>query len=150
MKKIIELYKKFEEIINYLIMGILTTVVNLVVKYALLFTILDASNPTQLQVAVVISWIVACLFAYITNRIIVFKSKSKEILKEFISFVSARLFTLVLEMLIMFIFVTWLKLNSDLWVVIWSLVAQVIVIVVNYILSKLLIFKKEGIENEKN
>ena len=106
MKKIIELYKKYEEIINYLIIGVLTTVVNLAVKYALLFTVLNASDATQLQIAVVISWIVACLFAYITNRKIVFKSKSKKILKEFIAFVSARLFTLILEMLIMFIFVT--------------------------------------------
>ena len=149
MKKIIELYKKYEEVINYLIMGVLATVVNLGVKYALLFTILDASNATQLQIAVVISWIAACLFAYVTNRIIVFKSKSKEILKEFISFISARILTLGMEMLIMFIFVTALGLNSDLWVVIWSIVAQVVVIVANYIFSKLFIFKK-GAENEKN
>ena len=149
MKKIIELYKKYEEVINYLIMGVLATVVNLGVKYALLFTVLDASNPTQLQIAVVVSWIAACLFAYVTNRIIVFKSKSKEILKEFISFISARILTLGMEMLIMFIFVTALGLNSDLWVVIWSIVAQVVVIVANYIFSKLFIFKK-GAENEKN
>ena len=148
MKKIIELYKKYEEIINYLIIGVLTTIVNLAVKYALLFTVLNASDATQLQVAVVISWIVACLFAYITNRKIVFKSKSKKILKEFTAFISARLFTLVLEMLIMFIFVTLLKLNSNLWVVIWSIVAQVVVIVVNYILSKLVIFKKEKKDEE--
>ena len=144
MKKIIELYKKYEEIINYLIIGVLTTIVNLVVKYALLFTILNASNPMQLQIAVIISWIIACIFAYITNRKIVFKSKSNKILKEFISFVFARIFTLLLEMLIMFIFVTSFKLNSDLWVVIWSIVAQVVVIVVNYILSKLVIFKNEN------
>ena len=148
MKKIIELYKKYEEIINYLIMGVLTTVVNLAVKYALLFTVLDASNATELQIAVIISWIIACLFAYITNRKFVFKSKSEKILKEFTTFVSARLFTLVLEMLIMFVFVTLLKLNSHLWVVIWSLVAQIIVIVVNYILSKLVIFKKEKKDEE--
>ncbi len=146
--KIIELYKKYEEIINYLIIGVLTTIVNLAVKYALLFTVLNASDATQLQIAVVISWIVACLFAYITNRKIVFKSKSTKILKEFIAFVSARLFTLILEMLIMFIFVTLLKLNSNLWVVIWSIVAQVVVIVVNYILSKLVIFKKEKKDEE--
>ena len=146
--KIIELYQKYEEIINYLIIGVLTTIVNLAVKYALLFTVLNASDATQLQIAVVISWIVACLFAYITNRKIVFKSKSKKILKEFIAFVSARLFTLILEMLIMFIFVTLLKLNSNLWVVIWSIVAQVVVIVVNYILSKLVIFKKEKKDEE--
>lgn len=143
MKKIIELYKKYEEIINYLIIGVLTTVVNLAVKYALLFTVLNASDATQLQIAVVISWVVACIFAYITNRKIVFKSKSKKILKEFTAFVSARIFTLILEMLIMFIFVTLLKLDSDLWVVVWSLVAQIVVIVVNYVLSKLVIFKKE-------
>ena len=143
MKKIIELYKKYEEIINYLIIGVLTTVVNLAVNYALLFTVLNASDATQLQIAVVISWVVACIFAYITNRKIVFKSKSTKIIKEFTAFVSARLFTLVLEMLIMFIFVTLLKLNSNLWVVIWSIVAQVVVIVVNYVLSKLVIFKKE-------
>ena len=148
MKQIIDLYKKYEEIINYLIIGILTTVVNLAVKYALLFTVLNASDATQLQIAVVISWVVACIFAYITNRKIVFKSKSKKILKEFTAFVSARLFTLFLEMLIMFVFVTLLKLNSNLWVVIWSLVAQIVVIVVNYVLSKLVIFKKEKKDEE--
>lgn len=148
MKKIIELYKKYEEIINYLIIGVLTTVVNLAVKYALLFTVLNASDATQLQIAVVISWVVACIFAYITNRKIVFKSKSKKILKEFTAFVSARLFTLILEMLIMFVFVTLLKLNSNLWVVVWSLVAQIVVIVVNYVLSKLVIFKKEKKDEE--
>ena len=148
MKKIIELYKKYEEIINYLIIGVLTTFVNLAVKYALLFTVLNASDATQLQIAVVISWVVACIFAYITNRKIVFKSKSKKILKEFTAFVSARLFTLFLEMLIMFVFVTLLTLNSNLWVVIWSLVAQIVVIVVNYVLSKLVIFKKEKKDEE--
>lgn len=148
MEKIIDLYKKYEEIINYLIIGVLTTVVNLAVKYALLFTVLNASDATQLQIAVVISWVVACIFAYITNRKIVFKSKSKKILKEFTAFVSARLFTLFLEMLIMFVFVTLLKLNSNLWVVIWSLVAQIVVIVVNYVLSKLVIFKKEKKDEE--
>lgn len=143
MENIKALYKKYEEMIVYLIMGVLTTVVNLVVKYALLFTILDASNGLQLQVAVVISWIVACLFAYVTNRKFVFKSKSKQIIKEFFSFVFARLITLGMEMLIMFVFVTLLKMNSDMWVVVWTLVAQVVVVVANYVFSKLFIFKKK-------
>lgn len=144
IKKILELYKKYEEVINYLVMGGLATVVNLGVKYALLFTILSAENPTQLQISVIISWIAACLFAYFTNRIIVFKSKSKHILKEFLSFISARILTLGMEMLIMFVFVTLLKLNSDLWVIIWSIVAQIAVIVANYFFSKMFIFKKEN------
>lgn len=141
MQKIIELYKKYEEIVNYLIFGVLTTVVSLATKYLLLFTILDAKNSIQLQIAVIVSWITACTFAYVTNRIWVFKSKSKNILKEAISFFAARLATLGLEMLIMFVFVTALGLNSNLWVIIWSLVAQVVVIVANYVFSKLFIFK---------
>lgn len=146
MKKIIQLYKKYEEVINYLIIGGLTTLVNLIVKYALLFTVLKAENPVQLQIAVIVSWIIACLFAYITNRKIVFKSKSEKIIKEFVSFVTARLITLGMEMLIMYIFVTALRLNSNLWVVVWSIVAQVVVVVANYVFSKLFIFKKENNE----
>lgn len=143
MKKIVDLYKKYEEIINYLIVGVLTTVVSLVVKWGLLFTILDPKNSLQLQVAVVISWIAAVVFAYITNRIFVFKSKSKKILKEITSFFGARLLTLVLEMFIMWFFVTFLKLNSDLWVLMWTMVAQILVIIFNYIFSKLFVFKNK-------
>ena len=142
MKKLKELYKKYEEIINYLIIGGLTTVVSLAVKYALLFTVLDAKNAIELQIAVVISWICAVAFAYVTNRIIVFKSKSKKIFKEIVSFVSSRLLTLGLEMLIMWFFVTLLKLNSDTWVIIWTIVCQVLVIVLNYVFSKLFVFRK--------
>ena len=142
MKKLKDLYKKYEEIINYLIIGGLTTLVSLAVKYALLFTILDAKNALELQIAVVISWICAVAFAYVTNRIFVFKSKSKKIFKEVVSFVSSRLLTLGLEMVIMWFFVTLLKLNSDTWVVIWTIVCQVLVIVLNYVFSKLFVFKK--------
>lgn len=148
MQKIRGLFLKYREVISYLFFGVLTTVVNLAVKYVLLFTVLDASNALQLQIAVVISWIVACLFAYITNRIFVFKSKSKEILKEVISFFTARIITLGMEMLIMFIFVTVLKLNSDLWIVIWSVVSQAVVIIANYIFSKLIIFKNKEKKEE--
>ena len=148
MQKIKELYLKHKEVVNYLIFGVLTTVVSLAVKYLLLFTIFDASNAIELQVAVIISWIAACLFAYITNRIWVFESKSKEIIKEMIKFFAARLSTLGLEMLIMFIFVTALGLNTDIWVIIWTLVSQVLVIIGNYILSKLIVFKNKKKEEK--
>jgi len=143
MKKLLGLYENYKEVINYLIFGVLATAVNLGTKYLLLFTILDAKEPIQLQTAVIISWIVACIFAYFTNRTIVFKSESKEVLKEVMSFVTARLITLGMEMFIMFIFVTVLELNSDLWVAFWVLVAQAVVIISNYIFSKLIIFKKK-------
>lgn len=148
MQKIIELYKKYKEVINYLIFGVLTTIVSLATKYLLLFTILDASNALQLQIAVVTSWVVACMFAYITNRIWVFESKTKQIFKEMIKFFAARLTTLGLEMLIMFVFVTALKLNSDMWVIVWTLVSQVAIIIGNYILSKLIVFKNKEKEEK--
>lgn len=148
MQKIKELYFKHKELINYLIFGVLTTVVSLVTKYLLLFTILDASNGVQLQIAVITSWIAACLFAYITNRIWVFESKSKAVIKEMIKFFSARLATLGMEMLIMFVFVTVLSLNSDMWVIIWTLVTQVLIIIGNYVLSKLIVFKNDKKEEK--
>lgn len=148
MQKIKELYIKYKEIINYLIFGVLTTVVSLATKYLLLFTILDASNALQLQIAVVVSWVIACLFAYITNRMWVFESKTTSIIKEMAKFFMARLATLGMEMLIMFVFVTALGLNSDIWVVIWTLVSQVLIIIGNYVLSKLLVFKNEKKEEK--
>ena len=148
MQKIKALYLKYKEIINYLIFGVLTTIVSLATKYLLLFTILDASNAFQLQIAVVTSWVTACLFAYITNRIWVFESKSKEIIKEMVKFFAARLATLGMEMLIMFVFVTALGLNSDMWVVVWTLVSQVVIIIGNYVLSKLIVFKDKKEKEE--
>lgn len=142
INKIKDLYIKYKEIINYLIFGVLTTIVNLVIKYILLFTILNPTNAFQLQVAIIISWIAGVLFAYFTNRKFVFESKNENKLKEFISFVVARISTLLLEMFIIWFFVTLLKLNSDLYVVIFTLVSQVAVVIGNYIFSKLFVFKK--------
>ena len=144
MKKIFDLYKKYEEIINYLIVGVLTTIVSIVVKWGLLFTVLDPKNAVELQIAVIISWIAAVTFAYVTNRIFVFKSKSKKILKEIVSFFGVRLLTLGMEMFIMWFFVTLLKLNSDTLVIIWTIVVQVLVTIFNYVFSKLFVFKKNN------
>lgn len=142
LKKIWSLYHKYEEVINYLIVGVLTTIVSLGVKYLLLFTFLDASNAVELQIAVIISWVCAVAFAYVTNRIFVFKSKNKNYFKEISSFVSGRILTLLMEMAIMWFFVTLLKLNTDFWVVVFTMICQVLITVANYILSKLFVFKK--------
>lgn len=142
MKKIISIYKKYEEIINYIIVGGLTTLVSLASKWILLFTVLDAASALELQIAVIISWICAVSFAYITNRIFVFKSNNKNILKEITSFFGARTLTLLLEMVIMWFFVTLLKMNSDTWVLIWTILSQFIILVLNYVFSKIFVFKK--------
>lgn len=135
----INLYKKYKEIINYLIFGVLTTVVSLLTYYLLVFTILDPINPLELQIANIISWITCVTFAYITNRIYVFNSKNKNIFKELIKFYSSRLTTLFLDMLIMFIFVTKLEFNDK----IIKIIVQIIIIILNYILSKIIVFKNK-------
>lgn len=138
MQKIIDLFNKYKEIILYLIFGVLTTVVSLVSYYLLTLTILNPNNGIQLQIANIISWILSVAFAYITNRKYVFESKSDKILSEISSFVGGRVATLLMDMLIMFIFVTILHLNDKL----FKLISQVVVIVANYIISKLFVFKK--------
>lgn len=138
MKKIIELYKKYEEIINYLIVGVMTTFVSLLAYYICVYTFLNPRISLQLQIANVISWIVGVSFAYITNRTFVFKSKNKSILREASTFVSSRILTLLLDMLVMFILVTIFMYNDK----ISKLISQVLVIILNYILSKIFVFKK--------
>lgn len=138
MKEIKKLYLKYKEIINYLIFGVLTTIVSLLTYYILVLTILNPNNPLELQIANVISWITCVTFAYITNRKYVFNSKDKNIINEIIKFFSSRLTTLFLDMIIMYIFVTKLQFNDK----IIKLIAQIIIIILNYILSKLLVFKK--------
>ncbi len=139
------IYYKNPEVWNYIIVGGLTTLVSLGVKWALLFTILDAENPTQLQISVILSWIAAVSFAYITNRIFVFKSKSKKYLKEITSFFGSRLLTLGMEMVIMWFFITLLKLNTDTQVLIITIITQVLIMIGNYFFSKLFVFKKKDI-----
>ena len=131
-------YKKHQEIINYLIFGVLTTVVSLASYYLLVYTILNPEKAVELQIANVISWILSVLFAYITNRKYVFNSKNKNILKELTSFCGSRVLTLLLDMGIMFFFVTLLKGNDK----IFKLISQVLIVIGNYIISKLLVFKK--------
>ncbi len=137
--KCLKLYKKYEEIINYLIVGGLTTIVSLGSYYLCIYTFLDPDVWYQLQAANIISWICAVTFAYFANRIFVFKSKNQKKFKEAVSFYSSRVATLLMDMGIMFLFVTLLHLNDK----IMKLVVQVVVTVANYILSKLFVFKKK-------
>lgn len=128
-----------KEIIMYLIFGVLTTVVALIVYYGLIYTILNPENAIQLQVANIISWVAGVTFAYITNRKFVFESKEENKLKEISKFVTSRIGTLFLDMLVMFVGVTLLKQNDK----IIKIVSQILVIIGNYILSKLFVFKKD-------
>lgn len=139
LKKLLELYSKNKEIINYLIVGVLTTVVSLVVYYGAVLLFLDPNDAFQLQIANVLSWIAAVTFAYFTNRKYVFESENTNMLKEAGKFYLSRVSTLLMDMAIMFVGVTILAFNDK----IVKLVVQVVVIVANYVFSKLFVFTKE-------
>ena len=140
MNNIKELYLKYKEIVNYLIFGVMTTVISLATYYICVYTFLNPNNSFQLQIANIISWIVGVAFAYITNRKFVFESKNQEKIKEAGKFIMSRITTLLIDMFIMFLGVTILKLNDK----IIKLVSQVLVIVMNYVLSKIIVFKKNN------
>ena len=134
-----ELLKKYREQISYLVVGGLTTAVSLLTYYVCTKTFLNPEIPLQLQAANVISWICAVAFAYVTNRRYVFRSRAKNRVQEAAKFVLSRVTTLLMEMAIMWLGVTALGVNDR----IVKLVAQVIIILANYVLSKLLVFRKK-------
>ncbi len=127
------LSKNLKETLNYLIVGFLTTVVSIVSYNLFRFVI---SNIT---VCTILSWICAVLFAYVTNRIFVFNSKEKNILKEVTNFTLSRIFSLVVEIVVMFILASVLLINDR----IAKILVQFIIVVLNYITSKLFVFKKK-------
>lgn len=136
MKKI---YNQYKEIINYLIVGVLTTIVSLAVYYGCVLTILDPRDPIQLQIANVVSWVAAVTFAYFTNRKYVFESHEPDMLKEGSAFFASRVGTLLMDMGTMFLLVTVMGMSDK----IAKLIVQVIVTVGNYLFSKLLVFRKQ-------
>lgn len=132
------IYKKYKEIINYLIFGGLTTLVS-IGTYALFTKLFNIDY----LVSNVLSWIIAVLFAFITNKLFVFESKSKDkkqVSKEMINFFFFRVVSLGIEMVIMYTFVDLLSFND----LITKVIAQVIVILSNYIFSKVFVFKKNN------
>ncbi|HBE9727262.1 TPA: GtrA family protein [Clostridioides difficile] len=129
--------KKHRETILYLFFGAFTTLVN-IVSY-LFFTRVILFN---FMVANALAWILAVLFAYVTNKFFVFESKRIEIeflFKEFLSFVSFRLLSGVVEMLIMYVMIDLLFVND----VIVKVFTNIVVIVLNYLFSKMIIFKEK-------
>lgn len=142
METIKILWNKYKEIINYLIFGVLTTIVNYI-SYIILTKVCNIDY----LVSTVIAQVIAIIFAYITNKIFVFQSKNlskKEFLKEMFSFFGFRILSLFLDMGFMYIFVDMLHLND----VIMKLVSNVLIVIANYIFSKLFIFRKKEAKKE--
>lgn len=130
-----ELILKYREMIAYLFFGGCTTLVN-IVSYFITYNVLNISNV----ISTVIAWIISVLFAYVTNRTFVFESsnKGKAIIKEILSFFSCRILTGVMDVVIMYVAVDVLEFNS----LLWKIISNVLVIIANYIFSKIYIFKK--------
>ena len=130
-----EYWDKYKDVILYLVFGVFTTVVN-IVSYWVCAHVFGMS----VMASTVIAWALAVFFAYVTNRTMVFHSSATEkgeILKEIGSFFACRLGTGVVDWVIMFVFVTVLHFND----MIIKIAANFIVIVLNYVLSKFVIFK---------
>ena len=128
LKNMLKDKERIREVVSYLIFGVLTTVVSLALYYGLVYTVLNPEVAWQLQLANVISWVGSVLFAYVTNRKFVFHSTNENKLREAGSFFGARIITLVMDMIIMFLGVTLWHFNDK----IVKLVCLVFVIVVNY------------------
>lgn len=128
-------YKKNKEILLYLFFGGLSFIVS-VATYALF----NVPMKMDALIANVLSWIITVMFAFLTNRVWVFASPTdniKDFMKQMLSFYSGRIITLVIEETILLVFINMLGFGS----LLVKIVAQVVVILLNYVISKLFIFK---------
>lgn len=128
------IYHKNEELWNYLIIGALTTLVS-IGSYSIFSKLLKINY----LISNVLSWIVSVIFAYFTNRWFVFHSKEKKKFKEFMAFISSRLLTLLLDSGLMIVGVDYLKIDD----LVTKILVQIVIVIANYVLSKLIVFKKE-------
>lgn len=135
------LVRKYREIILYLVFGGLTTLVN----YAALWLFYDLLRIRVLDAlgANALAWVVAVLFAFVTNKLYVFESRSTDkatLARESVSFFLSRLVSLGVESAVIYIGVT--LLGGNLWII--KIVASVLVVVLNYVFSKLIIFRRKS------
>ncbi|MFM1539355.1 GtrA family protein [Helcococcus bovis] len=136
-ENLLKMYEKYKGIILYIFFGGITTLIN-IVSYYLFYNVFNVSNVTSN----IIAWFLSVIFAFATNKIWVFNSKSwdaKIAIKELVSFISVRLLTGVFDTSVMYIGVDLFKFNS----LIMKILSNLIVLISNYIGSKLFIFKKK-------
>lgn len=137
MKKIKELITSCREVLAYLFFGVCTTLVNIIVYY------ICRKLGTDTTAGTVTAWILSVLFAYVTNRRWVFESRADSaigIVCEGLSFFSCRLATGILDLAVMVLFVDLLHQNDML----IKILSNVLVIILNYLASKLFIFQREA------
>ena len=137
IQKIRTLIEKHWDIVSYLFFGVCTTIVNYLV-YIPCYNLLGMSASVSNMVA----WVVAVAFAYLTNKPFVFKSNdwsAATVVPELTKFVGCRIGSGVAETIVLFLAVDLLGWNGN----IWKLLTQVMVVVLNYVFSKLIVFRKK-------
>lgn len=140
MKKIFALLKKYKQIILYLIFGALTTALNVAVYWLMAHPLGVPTLPSTL-----VAWVAGVLFAFFTNKFIVFESRGKRgFWLELGSFTLARVVTGALDALIMLVFVDLLLFND----LIVKIISNIVVIILNYIFSKFIIFRKNRTQGD--
>lgn len=136
MRKCAGLLERYREVLNYLFFGVLTTLVNLVGYF-----VLTRAFGVNYMASTAVAWALSVLFAYITNKIWVFESRDTSpgvVLRELVSFVGCRLFSGILDMAVMYLCVSvWGMPDGPV-----KIFSNILVIVLNYIFSKLFIFRK--------
>lgn len=139
IEKMISLMKKYEEILVYLIVGVINTIISWAAWFLCAYTILDAQIVWQNVVLSLISWAVGVVAGYFMNRSWVFKSHEPNMLKEFTQFAGGRVATGVLDPVMMVLMVNVLKIHEAF----SKIVVSFFVMVGNYLISKFFVFKKE-------
>lgn len=139
------LLKKYEEIITYLIVGVLTTIVSWVTCWVFEITLFDPQVGWENAVINTFGWVAGVLFGYVTNRKYVFKSTNPKIMKEFTNFAGARVSTWILDIVIMYVAVNMIQM--DYWIA-KIFISSVLVMIANYIFSKIFVFKKDKTTEE--
>ena len=136
--RLVQIYKKHKEIVDYLIAGGLTTAVSIILFYGSVWTVFDGTAAFQLQAANILSWCGAVVFAYGINRVFVFRSREVCILKEGLIFAASRIATLLLDMAVMMVGTAVAGFDYQ----IMKLLSMVLVTAGNYIISKFWVFQQ--------
>lgn len=158
--KIKELFVKYREIIVYLIVGVLTTIVSFAASW-LAGLFLDSGIGWQNDIINTCNWVAGVLFAYPLSRKWVFKSTNPHVIREFIGFAGSRVSTWIMDLVIMRLFVNvwpvppfatkWLDISTE-DATYWEakiLISTVVVTIANYIFSKVLIFRRKDNKSNK-
>ena len=149
LKGLASWYRQHQEGMRYLVFGALTTIVNIVVYTIFAAFLLKGVQNDSLRVNIseIIAFIAGVIFAYVTNKLYVFDSKTnnyKELAKEIMSFFSCRIFTEIISILMMNVAV-WFSIND----ILMKVVSNIVVIILNFVFSKIWIFKGNKNENTK-